>query len=226
MSSPTIFQRCVLKLNRKHRKIGFFTPQEVFTALANWEMTPRGKFILDRNGKPVRKMLAYDVEYFQRDDDTYDFDRPIFMRMVDWDVWITLPIRAYDSVIHTPNLKIRIPKIVMDLSCEKMPETKWNNSLNSYYKLYKRRCAYTNQELKKEEASRDHIIPKNKGGTDDPSNIVLCHKNINSIKGDKYNYECGLPEVKPIIPKPRPLEDVLENDKNEPEWYWILGKKP
>jgi len=217
-----VFSREVLKLNKKHEAVGFFTPKEVFGDLANYLVDKRKEYILNKQGKPIRKMLAYDISYHQNEDGTYDFTKLVDMRQVDWAEWVTLPIRSYDLVVHTPKLIVRVPRVVMSLMSEDMPETKTNGSLDSYYNLYDGVCQYTKQKIKKSDASRDHIIPRSKGGKDEPSNIVLCHRDVNSQKGDKYNHECGLPEVKPKIPKRLPLKDVLKSDKDVPEWDWFL----
>lgn len=220
-----VLRREVLKLNKLHHAVGFFTPKKVFGDLANYKVDRRKEYLLDSRGKLIRKMLAYDITYHQNEDGSYDFNKLMDMRLVDWDEWITLPIRSYDLVVKTPKLTVRIPRVVLSLMSEDMPQTKFNNSLNSYYELYGGECAYTKRKLKKSEASRDHQIPLSRGGKNDPTNVVLCHKDINSKKGNKYNHECGLPEVVPLIPKQMPLKDVLKNEKDIPEWNWFLSPR-
>jgi 5-methylcytosine-specific restriction endonuclease McrA len=220
-----VFRREVLKLNKLHLPVGFATPKKVFIALANYLVDGRKEYILDKRGKPIRKMLAYDIDYKQNQDGTYDFTKPTVFRLVDWAEWITLPIRSFDLMVHTPNFDVRIPRVVMSLMYEDMPETKHNTSLNSIYELYEGICQYSKKKISKSEASRDHVVPRSKGGTNDISNIVLSSKEINSRKGDQLNSACGLPEVVPIIPKQLPMKDVLVNHKKVPEWDWFLKKR-
>jgi 5-methylcytosine-specific restriction endonuclease McrA len=48
----------------------------------------------------------------------------------------------------------------------------------------------------------DHVIPKSRGGTDTPDNVVLAHKDVNNRKGNKTPQEAGLPV--PVIKKLQP----------------------
>ena len=222
--NDAVFRSEVLWLNKRHTPIGFYTPKKTFVSFANWLVDNRQEYILDNKGNKIRKMLGYDIEYQQNSDGSYDFDKLINMRLVDWEEWITLPVRPYDLVVHTPKLTVRIPRVAMSMVSEHTPTAKYNTSLDTVYNLYDGICQYSKRKLKKSEASRDHVIPRHKGGLNTFSNIVLCDKSINSIKGDRYNYECGLPEVKPIVPKELPLKDTLVNTRNIPEWNWFLKK--
>ena len=217
-----VFRREVLKLNKAHQPVGFFTPKKVFIALANYLVDWRKEYILDSKGNKIRKMLAYDIVYHQNDDGTYDFDKLIDMRLVDWTEWITLPVRSYDLSVHTPNFVVRVPRVVMSMMSEDMPKTSYNTSLGSIYELYGGVCQYSKKKIPKHRASRDHVKPRDRGGSNEIDNIVLADKDINSKKGNQLNSECGLPEVVPIIPKELPLKDVLVNEKNIPEWNWFL----
>ena len=216
--------REVLKLNRDGRPVGFFTPQQVFVDFASYMVDRRQDYLIDRGGGKKRKMLGYDIDFHQREDGSYDFDTMTVLRAVDWDEWITLPIRSFDLFVNTPKMKIRIPRIVRCLTSQVMPETRHNKSLDSVYNLYGKRCVYTNRLLSKNEASRDHVIPLDRGGTDTIDNIVLACREINSRKGNRYNHEVGLPEVIPIVPKRLPMDRALRNHKDVPEWRWILNK--
>jgi hypothetical protein len=220
--SDLIFSREVLKLNKNHLPIGFFTPKDVFTALANYMVDRRQNYILDVKGNKMRKMLAYDITYEQIDDDLYDFSKLLNMRVVDWDEWITLPVRSYDLFVHTPNLVVRVPRVVVSLACEEMPKVRYNTSLKSVYNLYEGICQISKKRLTMKEASRDHVIPVSKGGENKLNNIILVDRCINSRMGNKYKHELGLPEIKPKTPKTMPVKDTLRNIKGVPEWeYWL-----
>ena len=220
-----VFRREVLKLNKLHQPVGFFTVKKVFTGLANYLVDWRKEYILDKKGNKIRKMLAYDIVYQQREDGTYDFEQLADMRLVDWAEWITLPIRSYDLFLHTPHFDVRVPRVVMSMMSEDMPKTSHNTSLDSIYELYDGTDHYTGKKISKSQASRDHVVPRDRGGENVISNIVLTDKDINSRKGNQLNSECGLPEAIPIIPKEMPIKDVLINEKNVPEWNWFIKRK-
>ena len=53
-------------------------------------------------------------------------------------------------------------------------------------------CAYCGRKLKSGERTKDHVIPKSRGGSDDPSNIVIaCHR-CNTWKGARTPSEWAL----------------------------------
>lgn len=46
-------------------------------------------------------------------------------------------------------------------------------------------CQYCDKELKGSDATADHVIPKDAGGTDDPSNLVAACLRCNGLKSNK-----------------------------------------
>lgn len=63
-----------------------------------------------------------------------------------------------------------------------------NISLRKIYQVYKRTCQYCLNVIPFTEATRDHLMPKCKGGTDHDFNIVLACKRCNNKKDDHYPY--------------------------------------
>lgn len=49
--------------------------------------------------------------------------------------------------------------------------------------VYCKRAGTVHGDPDKRRWARDHVIPRSKGGTNDPSNIVLCCNHCNSVKG-------------------------------------------
>lgn len=46
-------------------------------------------------------------------------------------------------------------------------------------------CALCGEYVEIEEASRDHIVPRSRGGSNARENIQLTHKSCNNLKGDE-----------------------------------------
>lgn len=66
-------------------------------------------------------------------------------------------------------------------------------SLDLLYRRYRGVCWICRRFCPRDKASRDHIIPRSVGGTDDISNLALAHKICNSKRGNGYNeiyYKC------------------------------------
>jgi 5-methylcytosine-specific restriction endonuclease McrA len=193
----------VLKLNKQHEPIFLDTPRRTFGDLASY---------LD-SGK--RKLLAYDIQFYQREDGSYifpgdlDYSLPKQMQLVDWDDWITLPIRSYDLYVSTAKTKIRVPRVVVSPNYADMPIKRHRLNFHTVYEIYKGICAYTKRKLTKAEANLDHVVPKSKGGKHTWGNVVLCDKRVNNKKGSKLPKEAGLPDVSPIVPQPLPSRIYL-----------------
>src|ERR1700743_300822 len=135
--SDFVLRREVLKLNKLHSPVGFTTIKKTFINLANYVMDiHKNEYILDSNNRKIRKYLAYDIEYAQLDNGDYNFDEVVDIRVVDWEEWITLPIRSYDLVIRTARQSIRVPRVIVSMLSDDMPMTKHNTSLKSVYDIY------------------------------------------------------------------------------------------
>lgn len=73
-----------------------------------------------------------------------------------------------------------------------------NTSLKSIYKAYKGVCQYCLEKIPMYLATRDHVVPKDKGGTNDDFNQVLACKDCNNKKDNIFPYFNKLgQEVKP-----------------------------
>lgn len=164
-------------------------------------------------------------------DITYDVDangKPILstagMRPVTWDEWITLPIRPWDFSIRTVKQEVRVPTILVAKNYTKVPKVKIgdNPSIEQIRMRDGDRCQYTNRKLKRSEMSLDHVVPKSRGGGEGWTNKVLADRNINSLKGNKLNSECGLKLlVTPVKPKEILRADLIRN-ANHLDWRLFL----
>jgi CRISPR/Cas system Type II protein with McrA/HNH and RuvC-like nuclease domain len=60
--------------------------------------------------------------------------------------------------------------------------------LRQLYNIYDRKCQYCLKEIPYSVATRDHVVPRSKGGDNCDSNIVLSCKKCNLRKGSKFPY--------------------------------------
>lgn len=215
-------QKEVLKLNRNREAIGVETPRKVFGDLSKYHTDRRGRFVYNSKNQLQRILKVINIEYEQLPNGSYNFDNVIEMRDVDWDEWVTLPVRSYDLFIRTQKRPIRVPRVVFSLGYEGMPKRRPAFNTDNVYEIYNGKCAYTNKKLARHEATKDHVIPRAKGGANDFSNVVLCDPTINAKKGDRYNHEVGLPDVKPKEPVSMRMSQLLRNHRNIPEWRLFL----
>lgn len=204
----------VLKLNRDWVPVGITTPKHAFGEMSD----------TDQEGN--YKLIAFDLQFNKTNED-YDYSYPEDVRLVKWDEWITLPVRDYDlSVTTGRGLQIRIPTVVIIPGYAKMPPDKEPaDNINTYLRLYNNECQYTHKKLTRKTASIDHVIPRSRGGKDDPSNKVLAHVDFNNKKSNRLNSELGVKDPKILIPrKIKAFEWVAERERH-PTWDYFLIKK-
>ena len=58
--------------------------------------------------------------------------------------------------------------------------------LNWLYRKYRGVCWICRQFVPRDQASRDHLLPKSLGGTYEKANMALAHKVCNSKRGNGY----------------------------------------
>ena len=63
-----------------------------------------------------------------------------------------------------------------------------NITLKNLYKAYKGTCQYCLNPIPLSQATKDHLYPKSKGGTDHVFNLVLACRKCNSEKDSTYPY--------------------------------------
>jgi hypothetical protein len=163
---------------------------------------------------------AFDIDYERREDGSVDFSQPSVVRPVNWDEWITLPVRDWDFSIKTVRMEIRVPTILIAKNYDKVPEIKFGNNPSGDQVRIRdgNRCQYTGKKLKKEEISIDHVVPKSRGGDNSWKNLVVTSKEINSMKGDRLNSEVGLQLIR-IPGKPKPmLRSQLIREARHADW--------
>lgn len=171
-------KRICLYLNKKWEPIDIKSVRDVFNEFAR------------------DYCLGVNVSYEIGEDGEYDFNNPSSVEVVSWEEWLALPIRKCDLQINTSKISIRIPTIVISKSYEKIPPIKHRVSHKKIWLRDNGICQYTGVKVDKSTGNIDHIIPKNRGGKNSWTNMVLCHKDINSKKGCKTPEEAGLKLIK------------------------------
>jgi len=131
------------------------------------------------------------------------------MTPVPWDKWVELPVREGEDFVKTIKTNIRIPRVIIAVNYRHVHVGNDDASTESLARRQGFRCAYTNRRLNKRNWSRDHVIPKSRGGSSGPENIVIAHKDPNNKKADRTPEEAGMP----LLFKPRPVAKVLPQTK-------------
>ena len=161
--------------------------------------------------------MALDIDYALDDDGNPNFSYPSIMRPVDWDEWITLPVRPWDFEIHSQTMTIRVPTVIIAKNYSKVPLHTFRGKPNKR-QIWKRDRGidqYTGQHLAEEDATLDHVIPKSRGGKNTWKNLVLAHKHLNWKKGNHLNEEVGLKLIRdPKSPDPVLASELIKEAKH------------
>lgn len=193
----------VLQLNRSWQPIGFRTVKQAIIAMCGGDGTPPA--------------LAMDIEI--------DSDGNLSNAVpIKWDEWTKLPVRESDLSIATRNGKIRVPTVIICPNFSKMPTRKPRLTKGAIYARDRGVCQYSGRRLSRSEATLDHILPRSRGGRDSFGNLVLCHREINSMKGNKLNEEAGLKLMRePKEPMPMPISATIREARH-PHWEPFLHR--
>ena len=164
--------------------------------------------------------LALDIE--MTTDESTGEQTLLYVNPVDWQTWITLPIREGDLYINSSSGPVRAPLVLICKHYNSVPLHRPRLSLGNIYERDQGTCQYSGQKLPRNSLNIDHVVPRSRGGRDEWSNMVLADKRINSMKGDRLNSEVGLKLLRaPKAPPSVPVSSLIKEAKH-PSWAPFL----
>jgi len=154
---------------------------------------------------------------------------PIF-EVLTWEDWIRIPVSENDLSISSVKMTIKIPTVIICKNYNAIPmlEVKLNHERIAERDNYT--CQYSGKKFHpdevKKKASIDHIIPRSRGGKDSWDNLVLCDKDINSMKANKTPEEAGLKLIRKPSLKPykAPYQSSIRNINHYSWKHFIIQK--
>ena len=206
----SIINQPVLCLNRCWQVLDTKTVKEAFISM------------LGGDGGKNPPAMGLDLVFSAGEDGNIDWNHPDVANPVSWDDWINLPIRDYDLVVRTGNREIRAPRVIIQPNYGKMPVVTPRPTKEAIRRRDGGICQYTGKPLSNREGNIDHVIPRDKGGKNTFENMVYCHKDVNSMKGNKFNHEAGLTLIrKPVAPKSIPRSSTI-TIAHHPSWVYFM----
>jgi 5-methylcytosine-specific restriction endonuclease McrA len=198
--SDILNKNIVLVLNRNWQAINIRTPADAFCQMATNSAT------------------ALDIELG-------DSARAEALRPVNWDEWITLPVREGDHAVRTARGAIRVPTVIVAVNFAKVPKKRPKLSAKNIRERDGNRCQYTGRLLHPDEGSLDHVVPRSRGGANSWENLVWSAKDVNQRKADRLPHEAGLKLLNvPRAPKELPVTLSLRNSHGVAEWKLFLNE--
>ena len=194
--SDILNKNIVLVLNRNWQAINIRTPADAFCQLATNAAT------------------ALDIELG---------DEAPALRPMQWDEWITLPVREGDHAVCTARGAIRVPTVIVAVNYAKVPKQRPKLTAKNIRERDGNRCQYTGVLLRPDEGSLDHVVHRSRGGADSWENLVWSAKEVNQRKADRLPHEAGLRLLSvPSAPKELPVTATLRNAHGLAEWKLFL----
>jgi 5-methylcytosine-specific restriction endonuclease McrA len=194
--SDILNKTIVLVLNRNWQAINIRTPQDAFCQMATNAAT------------------ALDIEGENH------------IRPMNWNEWITLPVRDGDYAVRTTRGAIRVPTVIVAVNFAKVPKKRPKLSAKNIRERDGNRCQYTGRLLHPTEGNLDHVVPRSRGGADTWENLVWAARDVNQRKADRLPHEAGLKLLSvPRAPKEMPLSALIRNAHGVAEWNLFLNDK-
>ena len=140
-----------------------------------------------------------------------------------WNEWQDIPVQPEDDVVTTPNLVIRVPRVIQLLSCERSPRNEVKFSRHNIYMRDGNRCQYCGKRFATSDLNLDHVVPRSKGGITSWENVVCsCHR-CNRLKGGLTPGQAGMRLINPPRkPSWTPPLNVSLKEAMRKEWVPFL----
>lgn len=120
----------------------------------------------------------------------------------DFASWTDLSVNHGEPCIHTINLQIRVPEIIILALYNEVPKKEVVFSRRNIYKRDRFTCQYCGEQPGSEELTIDHILPRAKGGKSSWENCVLACVECNRAKANRTPAEAGMLLKKPAVRPP------------------------
>lgn len=209
-SGSILDQPIVLSLNRAWQVIGHRTVKQALIAL-------------NGGGEGLPPARGVDIAYPQRDDGSWDLDRPARLNPVAWDEWVTLPVREFDLAVSTPRLRIRVPTVIVSTRFDRMPLRLPRVTRAAIFERDQGICQYTGEYVGRKGGNLDHVVPRDRGGRDSFENLVWSKKEINAFKANRLPHEAGLRLLRrPRAPAVLPVAATIREARH-PDWRHFLA---
>ena len=151
--------------------------------------------------------LAVNAEY-----ETFDFAS-----------WQRQPARAGDDAIGTPSGDIRVPRVIVLRSYDRVPRRHVRYSRMNIFARDKYTCQYCGKRPHRSELNLDHVIPRTLGGRTTWENVVCSCVDCNRRKGGRTPAQARLRLLnRPVRPRWSPMMHHIGAAARHEEWMPFL----
>lgn len=160
------------------------------------------------------------------------FDR--HMNIIEWDAkgdnticWRKRNVDVFDDqpALRTSSTAWPVPTIVVLQNYTGFPKQnkKRTATLRQLYAIYDGVCQYCLKPITHAQATKDHSVPKSKGGSNFVENLVLACKRCNTKKSNRFPFaNANGVEVKPKALTDLHFLSLAKKVEKRPEWETFL----
>lgn len=113
-------------------------------------------------------------------------------RLFDFDSWSELGAEFGDDVIRTPQLILKVPRVIVLQAFDRMPRTQVRFSRQNIYLRDGFTCQYCGKTLPRSQLNLDHVVPRSQGGRTSWENVVCSCVRCNLAKGGRSPEQAGV----------------------------------
>lgn len=113
-------------------------------------------------------------------------------RSFDFESWSELGAELGDDVIRTPQLVLKVPRVIVLQAFDRMPRTHVRFSRQNIYLRDGFTCQYCGKTLPRAQLNLDHVVPRSQGGRTSWENVVCSCVRCNLDKGGRSPEQAGI----------------------------------
>jgi len=144
--------------------------------------------------------------------------------LFNFDDWAQLRPQNNDPVIGLVQGAIRVPRVILLVSYDRIPKRHVRFSRLNIFLRDKNTCQYCGDQLPRRELNIDHVLPRSRGGTSTWENVVCSCLDCNRRKGGRTPDEAGMRlKKKPVRPRWTPVMSFRFGAARYEEWAPFLN---
>ncbi len=142
----------------------------------------------------------------------------------DFQEWRQLPAEAAQASIGTIRGRIRVPRVIVLVTFDRIPKRHVRYSRVNVFTRDKFTCQYCGVRPPRPDLNLDHVVPRSLGGRTTWENVVCSCVDCNRRKGGRTPQQARLRlKRKPVRPRWTPLMNLAISKPRYDEWRPFLS---
>lgn len=130
---------------------------------------------------------------------------------------------ASDETLHTISIRIRIPRVILLLFFDRIPNKDVKFTRQNVFERDKNTCQYCGRKYDRKDLNIDHVVPRQHGGLTTWTNVVCSCIDCNRRKANRTPEQARMHLVrKPKKPRWRPFLEIQFTRSTHHSWRHFL----